>query len=205
MRDSVAYICVRTLAGKLASILGRGTRGNDITADNRERSCHWTQTLGIAANIPRPPHSSTKSGERLLRPGDRWWWFAPCNDAQLGGALHVAGSAPLGLLPRAYSRVNVNAKCYERIYYIRMYVHSCVFTYLRGLPSFFLSVFLSRIFPVLHREDSDGAAWTLGFEYLWSRAPVAPGTPCINPCRASRRSQSCTYSHLSWFMVRLTV
>lgn len=124
--------CVYSLGNRRRS--ERGTRGErDITADNRERSCHWTQALDTAAHIPRPLYSSTKSGERLLRPGD-----SPRATTR-NSTTRVTSPARLrsACWPRASSRVNVNARRYT---YIRMYVRTYLLTRDKRVCSY-ISVF----------------------------------------------------------------
>lgn len=81
----------------------------------------------------------------------------------------------LGLLPRASSRVNVNARFYVASYILYtyvMYVHSYVFTYLRTRVCSHLSFRLPTSF--LYREDSDGAGRSADSRV---RVPLKPGAP----------------------------
>lgn len=109
---------VYVLAGKTGvNPRKENARERDITADNRERSCQWTQALGIATRIPRPPHSSTKSGERLLRPGDSPRATTRSSTTRVTSPARLRSAR----WPRASSHVNVNARRYVYTY-VRMYL-----------------------------------------------------------------------------------
>lgn len=181
LRPGSARRCVGVLGVRICLETGVNPRkGNarerDITTDNRERSCQWTQALYIAACIPRPPHSSTKSGERLLRPGDSPRATTRSSTTRVTSPARLRSAC----WPRASSRVNVNARrC------VRTYVCTYICIYLREVSVYALISPSSRTFRAswrLRRRES-----LLGSSTSEAGRSVASGPLCIKSRRCSRR------------------